>query len=188
MKLSTKDMALVAMFTSLTAIGAFISIPLGPVAITLQSLFVILSGLILGGKLAALSQIVYIFLGLVGAPIFSGFTGGPQAIMTPSFGFVVGFVFAAYLVGIIAHMDKDLSSKNIWIGSLVGSLVIYLFGLPYMYYILNIIMGNQFSLLNIMQMGCFMFLPGDLIKLIISCLVAIKILPILNSLGLIDNL
>ena len=188
MKLSTKDMALVAMFTSLTAIGAFISIPLGPVPITLQSLFVILSGLILGPKLGALSQIVYILLGLVGAPIFSGFTGGPQSVMAPSFGFVIGFIFAAYLVGRIAHMDNKLSPKRIWIGSLVGSLVIYLFGLPYMYYMLNIIMGNQFSFLNIMQMGCFMFLPGDLAKLIISSLVGIKILPILNSLGLIGNL
>ena len=187
MKLSTKDMALVAMFTSLTAIGAFISIPLGPVPITLQSLFVILSGLILGPKLAALSQIVYILLGLVGAPIFSGFTGGPQSVMAPSFGFVIGFVFAAYLVVRIAYMDNSLSTRNIWIGSLVGSLVIYLFGLPYMYYMLNIIMGNQFSFLNIMQMGCFLFLPGDLAKLIISSLVGIKILPILYSLGYTHN-
>lgn len=187
MKLSTKDMALVAMFTSLTAIGAFISIPLGPVPITLQSLFVILSGLILDPKLAALSQIVYILLGLVGAPIFSGFTGGPQSVMAPSFGFVIGFVFAAYIVGRIAHIDNKLSPKRIWIGSLVGSLVIYLFGLPYMYYMLNIIMGNQFSFLNIMQMGCFLFLPGDLAKLIISSLVGIKILPILYSLGYTHN-
>lgn len=187
MKLSTKDMALVAMFTSLTAIGAFISIPLGPVPITLQSLFVILSGLILGPKLGALSQIVYILLGLVGAPIFSGFTGGPQSVMAPSFGFIIGFVFAAYVVGKIAHSNNELSTKKVWIGSLVGSLVIYLFGLPYMYYMLNIIMGNQFSFLNIMQMGCFMFLPGDLAKLVIASLVGIKILPILNSLGFVSN-
>ena len=187
MKLSTKDMALVAMFTSLTAIGAFISIPLGPVPITLQSLFVILSGLILGPKLGALSQIVYILLGLVGAPIFAGFTGGPQSLMTPSFGFIIGFVFAAYVVGKIAHSDNGLSARRIWMGSLVGSLVIYLFGLPYMYYMLNIVMGNDFSFLNIMQMGCFMFLPGDLAKLAISSFAAIKILPVLNNLGFIAN-
>lgn len=187
MKLSTKDMALVAMFTSLTAIGAFISIPLGPVPITLQSLFVILSGLILGPKLGALSQIVYILLGLIGAPIFSGFTGGPQSVMAPSFGFIIGFVFAAYAVGKIAHSEDNLSPKNIWIGSLVGSVVIYLFGLPYMYYMLNIVMMKGLSFLNIMKIGCFMFLPGDFIKLIISSTVAIKTLPILSKAGFRTN-
>lgn len=181
MKLSTKDMTLVAMFTGLTAIGAFISIPVGPVPISLQSLFVILSGLILGGKLGALSQIVYIFLGLIGLPIFAGFTGGPQTVMKPSFGFIIGFIFAAYIVGIIVHSGHGVSSKKIWIGSLVGTIVVYLFGLPYMYYMLNIVMGQGLSFEVIVQMGCLLFLPGDFIKFIIASLVAIKILPILNK-------
>ena len=181
MKLSTKDMTLVAMFTGLTAIGAFISLPVGPVPISLQSLFVILSGLIIGPKLGALSQIVYISLGLIGVPIFSGFTGGPQTIMKPSFGFIIGFVFAAYIVGVIAHSDKKLSIKKVWIGSLVGTIVVYLFGLPYMYYMLNIVMGKGLSFQAIMQMGCLLFLPGDFVKVIIASLVAMKILPILSK-------
>lgn len=187
MKISTKEMALVAIFTSLTAIGTFISIPLGPVPITLQSLFVILSGLILGPKLGALSQIVYIILGLIGAPIFSGFTGGPQSVMTPSFGFIIGFVFASYIVGKITHNKNTTSNKQIWIGSLLGSIVIYLFGLPYMYYILNIVMGNGFSFLEIIQMGCLLFIPGDFIKFIVSSLVSIKVLKILDKSGLSVN-
>ena len=72
MKISAKELSLISMFTALTAIGAFISFPVGPVPITLQSLFVILSGLVLGSKLGALSQLVYILLGLVGIPIFAG--------------------------------------------------------------------------------------------------------------------
>lgn len=187
MKLSTKDMALVAMFTGLTAMGAFINIPLGPVSITLQSLFVILSGLILGPKLGALSQIIYISLGLMGIPIFANLTGGPQSVMKPSFGFIIGFIFASYVVGKIAHSGNTVSSTRIWIGSLVGSIVIYLFGLPYMYYILNIVMGKGFSFIAIMKMGCFLFLPGDFIKFIISSLVAIRILPILSKSGLSVN-
>lgn len=184
MKLSTKEMALVAMFTGLTAMGSFISIPLGPVPITLQSLFVILSGLILGAKLGALSQVVYIILGLVGVPIFAGFTGGFQSVMTPSFGFIVGFVFASYIVGIITHSENGVSVKRIWIGSFIGTIVIYLFGLPYMYYMLNIVMGKGLSFVAIMKMGCLLFLPGDFIKFIIASLVAIKTLPILNKAGL----
>ncbi len=97
--MKSKNITLVALFTALTAIGAFISIPLGPVPITLQSFFVILSGILLGPKLGALSQVLYIFLGLIGIPIFSGFSGGLQHILKPSFGFIIGFVFAAYIAG-----------------------------------------------------------------------------------------
>jgi biotin transport system substrate-specific component len=187
MKLTTKEMTLVAMFTGLTAMGAFISIPLGEVPITLQTLFVILSGLILGPKLGALSQIVYLALGLVGAPIFAGFSGGFQTIMKPSFGFIIGFIFAAYIIGIIAHSAKGTSAKNIWIASLVGSIVIYLFGLPYMYYILNIVMTKGLSFGDVMKMGMLLFLPGDFVKFVVASIVGIKTLPILNKAGLSTN-
>ncbi len=80
MKISTKEMVLASLFTALTAIGAFLSIPVGSVPITLQSLFVILSGLLLGPKLGALSQLVYVLLGLLGVRIFAGFSGGPQSV------------------------------------------------------------------------------------------------------------
>lgn len=181
MKISVKSMTLVALFTSLTAIGTFISLPIGPVPITLQSLFVILSGIVLGPKLGALSQIVYVSLGLIGVPIFSSFTGGPQSIMMPSFGFIIGFIFASYFVGLIVHSTKDMSSKRVFIASLVGTITIYIFGLPYMYYILNIIMGKGLSFRAVLNIGCLIFLPGDFIKLIVASLVGIKILKVLTK-------
>lgn len=179
MKISTKEMTLVAMFTGLTAIGAFISIPIGEVPISMQSLFVILSGLILGSKLGALSQILYIILGLIGLPIFANFTGGLQSLMKPSFGFVIGFIFAAYIVGKITDKNKD--HKSIWLASFVGTIVIYLFGLPYMYYILNIIMLKEMSFATIIKIGCIIFLPGDIIKAVVSSVVAGQTLPILSK-------
>lgn len=180
MKISTKEITLVSLFTALTAIGAGISIPIGEVPITMQTLFVLLSGIILGPKLGALSQIIYIMLGLVGIPIFAGFTGGAQSVMKPSFGFIIGFVFAAYIVGKITHTSEGLSSKKIWIGSLMGTIVIYLFGLPYMYYMLNIIMAKNLGFYAILKGGCLLFLPGDLIKLVVASVVSVKILPILH--------
>ncbi len=174
MKLSTKEMNLVAMFTGLTAMGAFISIPIGEVSISLQSLFVILSGLILGSKLGSLSQILYVLLGLVGVPIFANFTGGLQSVMKPSFGFIIGFIFAAYVVG-------KLREKNIWLASFTGTIIIYLFGLPYMYYMLNIIMLKGLSFINILKIGFIVFLPGDIIKLIASSIVAKQTIPILKK-------
>lgn len=184
MKISTKEITLVAMFTGLTAIGASISIPLGEVPITFQSLFVVLSGLILGPKLGPISQIVYIILGLIGLPIFAGFTGGPQSIMKPSFGFIISFVFTAYIVGRIAYSETNLGKRKIWIASLVGTLVMYIIGLPYMYFILNSVMDSDFSFNTIIKIGCLIFLPGDLLKFVLASIVATKALPVLRKIGL----
>lgn len=179
MKFRVKEMALISTFTALTAVGAFISIPVGPVPITLQTLFVLLSGMLLGPKLGALSQIVYIVLALIGIPIFSGFSGGLQILLKPSFGFSIGFIFAAYIVGKITYDDIKLKSK-ILVGAIVGSIVIYLFGLPYMYYILNIVMKKSLSFGTVMNMGCLLFIPGDLLKLVLANIISKKALPILN--------
>ena len=184
MKISVKELALVSMFTALTAVGAMISIPLGEVPITLQTLFVILSGLILGPKLGPLSQIVYVTLGLVGVPIFAGFTGGLQSVMAPSFGFIISFIFVSYIVGLISHSGKGFSKFNIWLGAFIGTIAAYLIGLPYMYYILNMVMGKGLSFNMILHMGCILFLPGDFLKFIIASVIAMKILPILKKSGL----
>lgn len=186
MKMTIKEMALISTFTALTAVGAFISIPLGPVPITLQTLFVLLSGMLLGPKLGALSQIVYILLALIGIPIFAGFSGGPQILLKPSFGFAIGFVFAAYIVGKISHGDIMLKGK-VFVGAIVGSIVIYLFGLPYMYYILNIVMNKGLSFGAVMNMGCLLFIPGDLLKLVLAYVISKKILPILNHIKIITS-
>lgn len=172
MKISARNIVLIGLFAALTAVGAFVSIPVGPVPITLQTLFVILGGILLGPKFGALSQIIYILLGLIGLPIFSGFTGGAQIIFKPNFGFIVGFVFAAYIVGKISEVN---SKSRIWLASITGTIVIYLFGLPYMYYVLSNLMGMDLTLYALLKMGLFMFLPGDILKLIVASIVGIKL-------------
>ena len=198
MKISTREMALVSLFTGLTAIGAFISIPVGPVPITLQTLFVLLGGIILGSKLGALSQIVYIILGLVGVPIFAGFSGGLQTVLKPSFGFLIGFIFAAYVVGKMTEdssqftihnsqfnknnsNQKIISSKKILVATIVGTLVIYVCGLPYMYFILNNVMNMGLSVWAVIKMGSLLFLPGDILKIIIATIVGAKLIPIVRK-------
>ena len=123
MKISTRDMILVSLFTALTAVGAFLSIPIGSVPITLQSMFTILSGLILGPKLGSLSQLIYVLLGLAGVKIFAGFSGGPQTVFSPSFGFLIGFIFASYVVGLIANTNESISFKKILLAALTGTAV-----------------------------------------------------------------
>ena len=175
MKITTKEMILVSLFTALTAIGAFLSIPLGNVPLTLQSLFTILAGLLLGPKLGALSQLIYVLLGLAGVKIFAGFSGGPQSIFSPSFGFLIGFIASAYVVGKIAYSEKP-SLKRIFLATLAGSLVVYLFGVPYMYMILNKVLAKSISFTTALKTGCLIFLPGDLLKALVSSLVAVKVI------------
>ena len=179
MKIKTRDMILVALFASLSAIGAFIKIPIGPAPISLQLLFVALSGIILGSKLGALSQIIYVLLGLIGLPVFTE-GGGITYIFKPSFGYLLGFILASYIIGKIIETNKEISFIKILITSITGSLLVYLIGVPYMYFIVNNVMHVSMSLNKTLQVGFIVFLPGDLIKCIIVAFLSVKIIPALN--------
>ena len=84
----------IAMFSALMAIGANISafLIIGGVPITLQTFFAILAGILLGSRMGAISMIVYAFIGLAGVPVFAGFSGGMDTLISPTFGFIVSFV------------------------------------------------------------------------------------------------
>lgn len=177
MKIKTKEMILVSLFTALTAVGAFLSIPLGNVPMSLQTLFTLLAGLVLGSKLGALSQLVYVILGLAGVRIFAGFSGGPQTVFSPTFGFLIVFIVAAFVVGKIKEMNKANSFLNMLFATLVGTLVIYVFGVPYLYLIINKLLLKELSFMTALKTGCLIFLPGDLLKCVVSSYVASKVLP-----------
>ncbi|HAQ40465.1 MAG TPA: BioY family transporter [Clostridiales bacterium] len=174
-KLTAKDITQIGMFTALTAIGAFITIPVGPVPITLQSFFVLLSGIVLGSRKAVFSQIAYVLLGLFGLPIFSGFSGGLQHMLKPSFGFLIGYIVTAYCVGKIAEKEKP-STGNLIIAVLVGTVVLYAIGIPYMYYVLNIMLIKNLNLMQVLNMGMFMFIPGDTLKAVVAVFTGKKLL------------
>ncbi len=169
--MKTRDLTQIAMFAALTSIGAYISIPIGPVPITLQTMFVLMSGIILGSKRGAISQIVYLVVGLIGLPVFAGGNGGIGTVMSPSFGFIFGFIAMAYVSGYLFERGV-----NVWFSCLVASVVLYLIGIPYMAFILNTIMNNSFDLLKILNLGLIPFIPGDSIKVLATgmCAVGLK--------------
>jgi len=179
LKLSTRDLLITALFTALTAVGGIMSIPLGPIPITLQTFFVILSGLILGAKLGALSQITYVVLGLVGLPIFSGGYGGLGAIVRPSFGFLIGYIVAAYVIGKLTEKDKSLS--KIIYSVILGSFVIYIIGVPYFYFIFTNYLGKSINFYSALKFACIPFIPGDIIKAVIAITLAKKLIPRLSK-------
>lgn len=136
-KLGAVEITMAGMFVAMMCIGANITsiVPfmvIGGVPITLQTFFAILAGAILGRKLGAISMAVYAFVGLVGAPVFAKFTGGPSYILHPTFGFIISFIFTAYVTGLIIEKKRTLP---IYItAALIGMAINYLFGTNWMYF------------------------------------------------------
>ncbi|MBS4200862.1 biotin transporter BioY [Bacillus sp. FJAT-49732] len=134
--LRTLDMVYVSMFSALMMIGANITsfIPfmtIGGVPITLQTFFAVLAGAFLGSRLGAISMAVYMFIGLVGAPVFAKFMGGPTQILSPTFGFILSFIVTAYVTGKIIEKNNKLPSYII--AALIGTILSYLIGTNLMY-------------------------------------------------------
>lgn len=122
------------------AIGANVSpfLTIGGVPVTLQLMFAILAGGILGSRLGALSMIAYILLGLAGAPVFAQFKGGMAHILSPTFGFVISFVVVAYAVGKIFENKKAAEKLHIAGAGLLSIVLNYLIGTNFMYMALKI--------------------------------------------------
>ncbi len=108
-------------FACLTALGALVQIPIGPVPITLQVLFVLLSGLVLGSRLGALSQMEYLAIGFAGAPVFTQGKSGLIALLGPTGGYLVGFVVAAYLSGLVAESVARPGRVRFFLAGLTGA-------------------------------------------------------------------
>ncbi|WP_134171415.1 biotin transporter BioY [Breznakia blatticola] len=163
--LSTKHISYMALFSVLIAMGAFIKLPISIVPITLQTLFVVLAGLVLGKVYAPIAVLVYILVGLIGLPVFST-GGGPSYIFYPSFGYLIGFVFGSYAVGKLTS-DKSNVVKN-FVVCILGMLVIYIFGVGYFVFIQYVYYGKVFEASWVLYFLFLVYLPGDLL----SCFVA----------------
>jgi biotin transport system substrate-specific component len=161
-------MAQAALFAALTAVGAQIRIPFPLVPLTLQIPFVLLAGLLLGSRTGAASMSLYLLLGLIGLPVFAG-GGGPQVILDPTFGFLLGYVGAAAATGRIAETIPSANSRTAEIilsvaAAMAGLAVLYGAGLLGLYVNLNWIAGKPVTWIQTLEFGFFPFIPGDLLK------------------------
>ena len=151
---------LVASAAALTALAAqwVIYLPFTPVPITGQTFAVLLTGAALGWKLGAAGQGLYLAVGALGAPVFSDSSGGVEIITGATGGYLVGFVFAAALVGWMAEHRHDRSFSGMFTAFLVGSAVIYAFG------VVGLMASTGWPLAEAIEKGVVPFLLGDLIK------------------------
>ncbi|MCR8744571.1 biotin transporter BioY [Romboutsia lituseburensis] len=183
--MKTKELSMVALFAALTAIGAFINIPLPYVPFTLQFMFCAFAGILLGSKLGMLSQIVYVGIGLIGIPVFTQ-GGGFGYIFKPTFGYLIGFIIAAFIIGKLTENKEELNIKNILSAVLTGLFCVYLIGVPYLYFINKFYLGNTYTVYLAVIYGFIMCIGGDFLLSLIIAVVGSKIIPILKKLGYIS--
>lgn len=162
-------MILVALFAALTAIGAWIRIPIQPVPVTFQVFFALLAGAILGAWLGALSQIIYILLGCIGLPVFAGGSSGLGVLFGPTGGYLFGFILGAYIIGKLVGIRQNSGYLWFLVSMLVGVVVIYLLG------IIQLVMVTRMTLQKALAVGVFPFIGIDLVKALLAALVARKI-------------
>jgi len=167
-----KSIVICSLFCALICVGAFIRIPLPELSITMQLFFVLLAGLVLDGKMAFLSVLVYILLGLLGLPVFSA-GGGLSYVLKPSFGYLLGFAVAAGTMGIICRKDSEL--WRMIAATVAGIFIIYTFGISYYILISELVLNISLSPEFIATFCILTVLPGDIISAILAVVLAGKI-------------
>lgn len=176
----TKNIILCALFTALITAGAFIKIPIPIVPITLQYLFTMLAGLLLGSKWGFISVSVYIILGLAGLPIFAS-GGGIGYIFQPSFGYIIGFAAGAFVTGKIAEKSGDPSYKRLLSANFAGLLIVYILGMIYYYFMSNFYLNNPIGLWPLFLYCFIVTVPGDILLCIFGAVIGKRIIPVLRK-------
>jgi biotin transport system substrate-specific component len=157
-----RQVSLVVGFSVFNALAAQVAIPLPftPVPITAQTFAVLLTGMLLGSRLGALTLLTYLVEGLLGLPVFSGGRAGPAHLLGPTGGYLVGFVAAAYVAGLLAERGWDRRAWTTALAMAIGNLVIYAVGVSW----LTVFVGPERAL----ALGIVPFLGGDLLKVVLA--------------------
>ena len=168
-RLTTKGMVYASMFGAMTAVGALISVPLQPVPVTLQTFFLYLAGALLGRRLGVLSQIIYVLLGVLGLPVFSGGKAGLGVLMGPTGGYIIGFIIAAFVIGKLVEMREHPRLPWLVLSMLAGGCIVYTLG------ILQLMVVAGLSPIKALTAGALPFIPGDILQIAAAAAVALKI-------------
>lgn len=168
-----RPMVYAALFAALTAVGAYLFVPIGPVPIVLQNMFVFLAGLLLGSRWGLASVALYLLAGLCGLPVFAGGTGGVGRLLGPTGGFLLGYLPAVFLIGAIAERQAGRMGWDVT-AMIAGSGVLYACGVPW----LKLVTGLSFE--KAAAVGMLPFLVGDALKIAAAALIAKAVRPVLK--------
>lgn len=162
---NTRNLVLCAVCAAITCILAPLSIPLaGGVPVSLATFAVMLSGVLLGGPLGALSQLIYVLLAAVGLPVLAGWTGGLGIVLGMTGGYIIGYIPCAWLTGLIYKKYGETAKKPVKIlfmilGMTAGNIVLYVIGTAWFMFITEMTLEASLA-------ACVIpFIPGNIIKM-----------------------
>ena len=167
-KLSISEIAVTAVMTAVICLLGPLSIPIGPVPISLSILAIFLSVYILGTKLGFLSIVAYLLLGLAGVPVFAGFTSGPAKLLGPTGGYLVGYLFLGLIMGVIVEKSGRKWYLS-FLGMVLGTAVLYAFGTVWLAFEAN--MTAKAALMA----GVIPFIPFDIAKMVLALLLGSQV-------------
>ena len=174
--MKTKNLIFTAMFAALITAGAYIRIPVPVCPFTLQFLFTTLAGLLLGSRNGAISVAVYVILGLAGLPVFTG-GGGIGYIFQPTFGYLIGFIFGAFVTGKIAH-SGGLKMSRLLTACFCGLMVVYAMGMVYYWAISKFWLKEPIGIAPLFLYCFILAVPGDICLCVLSAVMGKRLIPI----------
>lgn len=182
--MNARAMTLVSLFAALLTVSAQVAIPLGPVPVVLQILFVLLAGMVLGRRLGPLSIAVWVLLGVFGLPVFAQGKAGAAVLIGPTGGYIIGYFFCTYIVGYAAE-HFELTYKTIALAMFAGLGVIYVLGLAGFMLSFHYVLHKTVTLGQAVQLAVVPFLPLDVLKAAAAAYVGVRVRRALLKAGLI---
>lgn len=165
-RINIREITLIGLMAAVLCIVAPLSIPIpfSPVPISFTNLAIYFAVFILGWKKGTLSYLIYFMLGLIGLPVFSGFTGGLAKVAGPTGGYLIGFIFLAIISGYFIEKFNGKVYMYV-IGMVLGLLVTFVLGTAWLSYQLDVTLAKG------LMMGVIPYLPGDVVKIVIATIV-----------------
>ncbi|SDO42992.1 biotin transporter BioY [Alkalicoccus daliensis] len=175
--ISTSELTYAAMFIALMAVGANMAaiVTIGSVPLTFQTVVAVLAGVTLGKKVGTFSMLGYILLGFTGAPVFAGFSNGFAAIASPTFGFIISFLFIAFFSGLILEKTNNKTKSAFFAAGFVGLLFNYGIGVPYVYFYTFFILGVTDASITAISLGMVPFFIKDTILVFLAASLAAQL-------------
>lgn len=167
-------MVYASLLAALTAAGAYLAIPIGPVPIVLQNLFILLAGLLLGSRWGLASVSVYLLTGALGFPVFAGGLGGIGRLVGPTGGYLVGFLPAVFVIGWITEKAKERVYVDV-IAMICGTAIIYVFGVTWLQQLTGMTLSKTLAV------GMYPFLIGDALKIAVAVPIAKALRPVIRT-------